>query len=148
MRADFSHLSRYQPSADRTAEYRLTQIDGEPTLVLAPATADNRPYFNAVLRQSKDEVRRLQAAGVTAESLAERRRLSRELLAQHVLKGWRDVRDRSGAEVAFSPENALGFLRALPDWLFDAVQAFASSPSNFLAPGEAAPSEVAAASGN
>lgn len=151
MPSDFSRLSQFSIDADRRATYRMSEVDlgaGDVTIEVAPATDANASYFNALVKQSKEGARALRQAGATAAALDAQRALAVALYSRHVLRGWSGVVDASGKVVAFSPEEAEGFLRALPGWIFDRLRAFCSEPSNFVQPGTSTPSEVAASSGN
>lgn len=145
---DFSQLSRLQVSGQTTATYRLSQLEGEPTLTVAPATEANAAYFDALLRQSKAALRAIQASGMSKAAVDQRRADAKRIFATTVVRGWAGVLDARGALVPFSPEACAAFLNALPDWIFDQVRSFCSDPSNFVQPGEASPAEVAEAAGN
>lgn len=126
-------------SSERTARYTIHEIQGAPALHLLPATEANKPYLNAVLRRAQHSRAR---KGVTAALLDELRDGNRAMFAEHVLRGWDGVVDEDGRPVPFSQPDALAFLRAIPDHLFDGVKAFAEDPSNFTA--EALDAEAAA----
>lgn len=130
--ADFSQLSRLDIGVAETVDYTLYQIEGEPTLQLAPATEANKPYFNAVLRRSRKNVRALNAGSITTGMIASNREEDRLLYVAHIVKGWNDVTDAKGKEVPFSADNARDFLNALPNWIFDDLRTFAGNPANFL----------------
>lgn len=146
MSVDFSNLAQHSVAV-QAVPYRLFQIEGEPVLRVLPATEENKPYFNALLRQTKESLRSLQATGASADAVEARRKLARDLIADHVLVGWEGVVDASGREVAWSKDDGRAFLEALPGWIFDSVQSFCQSPANFTQrrPSKA---EVAATSGN
>lgn len=145
---DFSQFDRLRMTEESTAVYRLHQLEGEPTLTVAPALEANAPYLNALLKQSKDSNRRLQALGASPAALEASREDARVLFARHVIRGWNGVVDSKGAPVEFSEQNCLAFLRALPAWIFDAIQSFCTRPTNFIKPGEAGPKEIEATAGN
>ena len=128
--ANFNHLKALDVK-DKTAEMTIYQIEGNPVLVMRPATEANKPYFNAVLKRSRKSVRALQAGGVSAAIISENRAEDRELFPQHVVVGWRGVKDVDGNEVPFDKTACAEFLEALPDWLFDEVRTFAGVSSNY-----------------
>ncbi len=132
--ADFSHLKALDVSKDKTVEYTLHAITVNgltPTLILAPATEANGPYFNAVLKRAGKLSRLSRSGVVSASMLDENRDEDRELFPLHVAKGWRDVVDAKAKPVEFSADECEQFLGALPDWLFDEMRLFAGNPSNF-----------------
>ncbi len=130
--SDFSHLHRLDVGVAETVDYQLYQIDGEPTLEIAPATEANKPYFNAVLRRQRKNVRALSAGSISPGMIASNRDEDRSLYVAHIIKGWRDVMDVEGKEAPFTPDNVQGFLGALPNWIFDDLRTFAGNPANFL----------------
>jgi hypothetical protein len=128
---DFSHLKKLDIT-DRTADYLLHQIAGESVLVLKPAAEVNKPYFNAVLRKSRKNMRAVRSGVVNQAMIAENREQDRELFPKYVVVGWKNVRDSKGEIVEFNKENCDDFLRALPDWLFDEIRNFAADITNFV----------------
>lgn len=130
--ADFSHLSKLNPSSDRTAEYAFYQIEGEPVLYVLPAAESNRPFYNSMLRRAPKTQRRLKGGGINEGLVREARDEDRELYAKFIVRGWKGVVDSEGKEVPFSFEACEQFLTALPNWLFDDLRAFCGELSNFL----------------
>ena len=130
---DFGQLRALEVTADRTAEFTLHQVEGTPTLILAPATESNIPLFNAALKHAgKASNRAKVGAKQSLSTIKAGRTQDRELYARFVAKGWRDVVDVNGDEVPFSRDSCLDFLTALPDYMFDDVREFAREPSNFI----------------
>lgn len=113
-------------------DYTIYSLEGEPVLVLTQATEVNKPYFNGLLRRSRRNMPRVKAGNIDVDLVIANRDNDRELYAKHVLCGWKNVRDTKGNEVAFSHEDALDFLKALPDFIFDEIRDFASEPRNFV----------------
>lgn len=131
MSEKFSHLSKYEVKADRRIEYVLDDIEGEPILILAPATSENKPYYNKVLRKTaKNPLKAIKK--INAGTVRENRDQDRVLFAKYVVKGWKRIVDGDGEEVEFSHQNCFEFLSALPDWIFDQVRNYAASPDNFI----------------
>ncbi len=131
--ADFGQLRALEVTADRTAEFILHQVEGAPTLVLAPATESNIPLFNAALKHAGRTTNRVKAgAKQNLGTIKQGRTQDRELYAKFVVKGWRRVVDVNGDEVPFCRDSCLDFLTALPDYMFDDVREFAREPSNFV----------------
>lgn len=134
--SDFSHLKSLDVASAETVEYPMYQIEGEPVLEIAPATEANRPYFNAVLRRSRKNIRALQASNMSAGMIASNRAEDRELYAVHIVKGWSKAPvDAEGKEAPPTPDNIRAFISALPDWIFDDLRVFAGNPANFLEDG-------------
>ena len=101
-------------------------------LTLSPATEANKPYFNALLKRSRKNQKRLQGGSFTASVIAENRDDDRVLYPKHIVKGWDKVVDSEGNPAEFNHENLVGFIAALPDWLFDEARTFATEESNFI----------------
>jgi hypothetical protein len=127
---DFSHLKNLDVK-DRTARFPIHQIAGAPALILKPATEVNKPYFNAVLKRSRRNMRALKAGAINQVMIAENREQDRELFPKFVVIGWEDMTDSKGEDAEFNLENCEAFLRALPDWIFDEVRDFAGNSVNF-----------------
>lgn len=127
---DFSHLKNLEVK-DKTVDYSLFQINGEPTLVLKPATEANKGYFNSVLRRSKRNLRAVKSGSISQKMIKENREEDKELYPKHIIVGWKDMKDSSGKDVPFSTENCTDFLEVLPDWIFDDIRNFAGSSENF-----------------
>ena len=129
---DFSHLSQLDVKKEKTVNYRLYQIEDEPTLVLSSATEANKPYFNALLRKSKKNLRAIQSKAINVDTVTKNREEDKALYAKYIVKGWCGVKDASGNDVEFSEENASDFLYSLPNWIFDEIRSFASDIQNFV----------------
>jgi hypothetical protein len=126
----FGHLKALDVQ-DKTAEYTIYQIAGEPTLILKSATEENKGYFNAILRRSRRNMQAFKAGAVNKKILDENRREDKELYPKYVIQGWRNVKDSEGNAVEFSKDECADFLDALPNWIFDEIRAFAGESSNF-----------------
>lgn len=131
----FSNLRAAAVVAEATRSYTFHDVAGAPTLVVAAAAQSNRDYFNAALAAARERAN----AGrkVTVSSVADDRATRAKLYAQHVVKGWRGVKDAAGAEVAFSVEACEEFLAELatPELahLFNEFVAFIEEERNFTA---------------
>jgi hypothetical protein len=130
---DFSQLQRLQPTRERTSDYMISQIEGAPVLTIRFAGEANKPYWRALLKcqaaRPRSSMRRSPEA--MDRALKSARDDDRALYAAHVIVGWRDIKDASGAAVPFSAEACVAFLAALPDYLFDEVRVHATEQSNF-----------------
>ena len=128
----FEHLKKLEVKAGETMPFTFYQIVGEPVLHLAPATEANKPYFNALLKRSRKNQRRLQSGSFTASVITENRDDDRELYPKFIVRGWENVVDSDNNPVTFSAEACSDFLSALPDWLFDEARQFAVDATNFV----------------
>ncbi len=130
----FEHLQ----VTDRVARFTFYQLPHEPYLDLVHAGETNKRFFNALLKRSRKNVRRMRAGAVDGATLALNRNEDRGLYPKHVVKGWGSKRgpsivvDHDGNEFDFTEPNVYAFLKALPDWLFDDCRLFASEEANFL----------------
>ena len=130
---DFSYLEELKVEGN-TQEFELEAIVQKPVLIVKPATQENKPYFNAVLRASGkvSAMARKANKNLTEKQLSEAREQDRELYPKHVIVDWRRVVDKKGNEVPFSVENCAAYLKALPDWIFEAVRRFCEINANFV----------------
>jgi hypothetical protein len=72
------------------------------------------------------------ARGVTnADTPAASRRIDVQLFAEHVVVGWRKVRDAAGADVPFSADACAALLASLGHWSFNEVRSECKDPRNF-----------------
>lgn len=130
----FSHLSKLEIKDG--VWFTLSAIKGEPQFLCSPAGEKNKPYFNAVLRESRKHARALAKGNMTSEMLEENRARDRVLFPLHVVKDWKRVVDDRGEEVPFSKEACAEFLKALPDWLFDELRDMTQSTQNYVESGD------------
>lgn len=132
----FKQLKNLEIKSEMTAELTLHDIENpdgtSPVLILAPATEVNKGYYNGLLRRSRKNMRNIQAQNFDTSMIKDNRDNDRVLYSKHIVKGWRTVKDDKGKNVTFNEESCLGFLEALPDWLFDNVRNFATIVRNFI----------------
>ena len=129
---DFGHLEKLNVKGGDTAPFTFYDVVGEPVLHLSPANESNKPYFNALLKRSRKNQRRLQKNNFTAEVIEENREDDRVLYPRFIIKVWDKVVDADGNPAEFNHENVCAFLAALPNWLFDQARTFAVENSNFV----------------
>lgn len=129
---DFSHLKQYAVEASKSVDCVLFQLEGEPSIKMLPASEANKPYFNALLKASRKNIRAIQSKKVNAHTIAENRKEDRILFSKFVATGWKGIVDSKGKEVEFTEVNCLGFFEALPNEIFDELRAFASDVANFI----------------
>lgn len=126
---DFSHLSKLQIETDKTITYDLEDLVGQPSLQVLPATEGNKEYFNAALKSQRKN--RTSNKNIDAAFIQKGRAKDKELYPKYIIKGWSGILDTQGNAVEFSVENAIEFIRALPDYLFDDLRDFCQNPKNF-----------------
>lgn len=130
----FKYLKDVDVKGTVAKEYELHQIplDPVPVLMLKPATEANKPYFNALLKQSGKALANMRSGSITAKMTAERREQDKALYAKYIIDGWKNIPDENGQFVPFNKKNCEEFLEQLPDWIFDDVRAYAAKPENYL----------------
>lgn len=102
-------------------------------LLLKPATEENKMYYNALLRLAGKRIRRSgRAADVDAAMLSDNREDDRELYPKYVIEHWEGILDDDGNEVPYSREAAEELCEQTPNWVFDRIRAWASSPERFI----------------
>lgn len=148
MSFDFSNISRDKISRESTATFTFYRLEGEPSLTVKPVGEANPSYMRAMLKGSKETVRRMRGGNITPEILAENREKDRKLFPLHVITGWSGVLDAGGKEVAFSPESCGAFVRALPYDIFNDLRDFCSTLDNFRDEEEVTDEDAEAISGN
>ncbi len=132
--ADFGHIQSNKLSAKNTAEFTFhdIQVNGKsPTLILAPATEANKPYFNALLKSQGKKARQVRAGNINTGMIEQNRDEDRDLYPKYIVQGWFDVVGADGKEVEFNIEDCIKFLKALDDFRFDDVRNFAGNPHSF-----------------
>lgn len=128
----FSNLQRLNVS-EKTSWCDLPELGADARLELKPASEANKPYFNALLKQSAKRARAVaRGAAITADVLSKNRDEDRVLYSEYVVKGWEGIVDAQNKLVPFSNEDCVEFLKALPDWLFDRIRNHASAPENYV----------------
>lgn len=137
---DFSNFKARLDVSDKTAVFYITawQETPVPTLTLRPATQENSPYFNALMKRfSSPELQALsKTRGRTSEANKAAVAHLREIIPAHLVCDWSGVPDASGNEVPFSRGAANELFSQLPDFLVEEIHAFAQDRANFLRQGE------------
>lgn len=130
---DFSHFAKAGPTVDATRDFALYDLDTDPVpyLTVRPATDVNKPYANDLLRRAAKEIPRNAGQRVDVATLETGRDIERESYAEHVVVGWKGVKDANGDEVPFSVDNCREFLRQIPSFIFDSLRNFCAEPRNF-----------------
>lgn len=128
---DFSNLKAAE-IAGRTAEYELIELADKPVLIVRPTGPDNKPYFNALLREFGGDQRRLQRGRLDGGMLEKMRDVNRKLFPEYVVAGWRGVKDMSGKDVPFALDNVKAFFEVLPGYILDGLRSFCEAPESFI----------------
>lgn len=143
MTADFSHLQALAVTRETTREYVFERIEGEPSVIVSPAQDDNVDYLNARLELTDELAAEAEArprGDAVKISLEDRRKnyedsrdWDRRLLAKACIRDWGTPPvDKAGKPVEFSEDNALAFLRALPDYMLDPFRGYTGNIYNFI----------------
>ena len=103
---DFSNLKKYEIS-DKKTEFCFESIEGEPTLLVRPATMSNKKYFNALLESKIGK--RASKGKLSIKLLEDNRELLKKLYSKYVVTGWFNVLNAEGKEAPFSENNCLDF---------------------------------------
>lgn len=119
MEFDFSHLAGNQIE---TRDYEFVDLGGVPTLECRPATTQNKAYQNAVQRVTR---------GRSVDQGREADKKLAQIIAAHVVKGWRNVTNKTGEAIPFSAKACAEFLMAIPDFMFVEFVRFVTEPRNF-----------------
>ncbi len=128
---NFNYLNRYNVNSDKTFEYEIDELDSNPTLIMVPATSENKLYYNHILKKSaKNPMKALK--NMSAGTIKKNRDHDRKLFPLYVIKDWKGVIDSDNIPVEFNKDNCFEFLCALPDWIFDKIRNYAASPENFI----------------
>jgi hypothetical protein len=140
---DFRNFASALSVTDKTAEYEIVEW-GEtpkPVLIVKPAGSENKPYFNALLKELGGNARAMKSQRLTGEALEKAREVTAKLFPGLVVVGWRNVKDASGADVPFSAEacsHLLEVLNKTAPYVLDGLRAFCDEPQSFLATAEQA----------
>lgn len=141
--ADFSHLKALAVTSATTKEYTFDRIEGEPSVIVAPATDDNEDYLRARLELALADVPDVEAkpkrqsnkptVADLEKQYEEQREIDRKLLAKACCRGWGETPpvDKDGKAVEFSEANAYDFFAALPDYMFDPFRNYCGNVMNF-----------------
>ena len=127
-------------SSKELVEYKLPLDNGKGDvciLLIAPATEDNKDYYNAVLAETSSKQLRARLGNNTSVEIIsdEVREADKKLYAEHVIKDWRYIEDTEGNPIPCTPENVLAFLNALDNIskaIFTRIRGFAASFENFV----------------
>lgn len=132
MSFDFSNVRAREVKREATATFTFYRLEGQPTLEVKPATEANPGYMRAMLKGSKEQMRRLSGGDLSPEVLEENRAKDRKLFPEHVVVGWpKEPLDASGKRVPFSKDACAAFIAAIPADMFNELRNFCSAPDNF-----------------
>lgn len=142
--ADFSYLSEYEIDAGRVVEFIFHELRGAPSIMVAPATQENKGYTKALVARNQMRGRGRQGQSAILKTIDEDRAEDRILYPKHIVKGWgsRPPVDKQGNVPEFTEDNAAAFLGRLPAWIFDRLTLFCRNGNNFLAEDEPSDEEI------
>jgi len=134
--ADFSNLDKLAV-AEKTARYEVDRVEGvdpkKPVVIIGrPATQDNKPFFNAYMKEMGSRSRTMRKGRLTPELMSAQRRVLKRLFPKFVFVGWENMPDVAGSEVPFSVENGEQFCAKIPEYMFDDMRDFFESEDSFL----------------
>lgn len=139
MTADFSHLKKYEITAETTAEYTFGRIVGDPSIMFRPAHEVNEAWLlartSANIELAK-QINNVKAGALVPEDMKrqsdQERETDRKLIAFHCAVSWgTPPLDAKGKEVEFSAENVYAFFNAIGIAMFDPVRNFVGNLYNF-----------------
>jgi hypothetical protein len=120
---EFGNVDDWRSDPQREREGAPCSIGSGRELIVRRAGSRNREYMAGVMNVAAGDVPALQ-----------------RLFAETVVVGWRGIRDRQGAEIAYSPQACAQLFAQAPD-LADHVARFAADRANFHAEEVAAEGE-------
>lgn len=124
-------------SRQSTAKFQLagTRVNDCPvTLICAPATEANPPYFNALLKEAG--TKRGRAATVKdVAGLKDLQEKQRKLYAEHVVQGWEGIKDSTGVDVPFDRALCHTLFESMTSYDLSDLILFCSEPLNFVGEG-------------
>lgn len=143
---NFSHLAQYE--TDETIDFYLpikAVLRGAPTpdfpegeliepmITLRHSGFSNQAYVAALLEENKTKKGyREPKKDDSPESLVESRVKRAPKFVEHVVTGWQGIYGEDGQEAAFSQEDCLAFMLALPVWIWVDICNVAASTANFI----------------
>jgi hypothetical protein len=131
----FSNFKAALSLDDRTARFTIDLMEGRPVLIVKPAGAENKPFLNAMLRES-GTARELRQNRISADQLEKNRDMIARLYPEHVVVGWERVVNNAGETVPFSKEACAELLAGLvtggAGYVLDELASFCGEPANFI----------------
>lgn len=132
---DFSNLAALHVRGDSVRRYTfpfaLKENSDNLYMDCLPATEANKPFFNASLRRAKGAARALKGKQLSPELVQQIRADDAKLFAEHVIVGWGNAFDASGAPLTLSPQLCEEFLTKLPPDYFDGLREFCTDADVF-----------------
>lgn len=110
-------------------EFSANEDGTLPTIFISRMGESNKAYMRAIEHVQKPYRRQIQLQTMDKDL---NNRLFREVFAQHIVKGWQNVQDETGAVLEFSQANVIRVLTELPD-LYDELFKQAGSLELFKA---------------
>ena len=132
MTLDFGNIEKLKVTGDTLQKYPFDNIEMPGAYVMvAPATRANKGFTTAQMSLALSYQRGGGKVRLSADKVNLLRDQMKPLYANHIVKGWGGIVDAAGIEAPFSQENALAFLRALPDQEFDDLVDFCTEENNY-----------------
>ncbi len=129
---NFNQLKSLDVDINSRSKFTLFMVEGDPVLILRPATQVNKAYFNRVLKSSRKFAGAVNAGAISTAVLNEARELNKELYPKEVIVGWERVVDSKNKPVEFTQADCKDFVDALPTWIFDEICTYAAQAGNFV----------------
>ena len=141
--ADFSHYTAQAVTDATTTEYSFVALYGDPSLVVAPCSKENLPFYINSLRRNliesagREEAGTIKVADQTAESIIAEEQAAmaadRDDIGRFCVKGWgkKPPIDSTGKTPEFTQEEGMAFVAALPPEQFTPFRNFLRNVYNF-----------------
>lgn len=131
--SQFEHLQKMEVTTAKTVEYPVYALGEKAVLHVLPATEANKKYFGKLLKTTRRNAQMARAkGGMDAAMMKQSRKEDRALYPEYIIAGWDDIPDKDGKPVKFDKDSAKNLVDAMPDWMFDDLRNFCSTPQNFI----------------
>lgn len=129
----FANLKGAEITPQSTSKFIFYDLQGEPWLMVKPATEHNKPYFNALLKKNAGSRRARLNKVIDAAAIERDRAEARELYTTHVTNVgiWGNWIDDAGAPIPYSPAAMASLLQSLPAEQFDQLRLYCAELANF-----------------
>lgn len=136
----FAHYKqKHDINGETLREFVFGDLEGEPSVWVAPATDVNPEFLNERVRIAIERAesapgtpRGKRTPAITSDGIEADREADRVLLSRTCAKKWGTPPvDQDGQPVEFNEANCYEFFKELPIWIFDPLRGFASNIYNF-----------------
>jgi hypothetical protein len=131
---DLGHIAKLNVDAQETREYCFEDIRGRPTILVLPATRENKALRNAAMKIPLKAVRRIQSTGqLDGRFIDEVAARDLKLYPKYVVRGWgqRPPKERNGTPLPETEEAYAAFLEVLPFDMFEDLRQFCQNANNW-----------------